>query len=132
MRHLGWLHASPDGGKGTRHDDLSRRGSSLTQLPEIEEGEHVLQWLFEVGPSSSTAVGPGPISFSEIAAWASITQTRITSEEALLIRALSRDYCAEYHGSSKSNTVPPYSKEAHRVGAGIMAAFQGYKEKLNG
>lgn len=79
--------------------------------------------------------GPGPVSFSEIQSWASITQTQITSEEGLILRLLSRDYCGSYHDSAGRNAPPPYAgddDENRALAAGIMDAVRRQKDRLHG
>lgn len=79
--------------------------------------------------------GPVPVSFTEIHAWSSITQTQITSEEALIVRLLSRDYCGSYHDSSNRSSPPPFAgdgEEDRALAAGIMEAVRRQKEKLHG
>ena len=118
------MHATPEGADEPRMDSLERIGSPLIKQPECESVSHLLSWLFEFGPSSHGAMGPVPVAFSEIQAWASLTGTRPTSEESLILRSLSREYVAASQSARAKNATPPYAPGGDRVGAGIMAAFK--------
>lgn len=85
---------------------------------------HLASWLFEVGPVLPGSMGPVPVTFSELFAWSGMTGQRITSEESVLLRSLSRDYCSQLQAAKARNAAPPYAPDGNTIGAGIMAAFR--------
>lgn len=87
-----------------RQDQLSEHESPLLQLPEIDHGNHIIEWLHEVGPTQD---GDKPLSWQEINAWKQATGTEATAEELVMIRQLSRVYVAQYHRSDNPDEPPP-------------------------
>lgn len=59
--------------------------------PEIDGGQHLIDYLFEVGPGMSGE----PLTFQEIGAWASQTGRALNAWEPVALRRLSDAYLAE-------------------------------------
>jgi hypothetical protein len=76
-------------------------------LPSIEAGEHLVEYLFEAGPTSAGEV----LTYGEIAAWTRLTGTVLTSWEAKTLRGMSREYLSELHAATAKDRPPP-SREA--------------------
>lgn len=74
------------------------------QLPFIEPSlNHLIDYLFEVGPSTAGEV----LSFQEIAAWSAATGRTLTPWEAVTLRRLSSAYLSEAHAASDPDRAPP-------------------------
>ena len=130
MRHSAWLGAVPEAKDGTRADsaELSRRerterdGSEI-EMPPFDQGEYLIGYLYEVGPTVAAGMGAGPVTFTEIAAWQSARGFELEPWEARLLRRLSVDYLAESHRATKRDCPPPWGGSvAVRVSANRAAA----------
>lgn len=53
---------------------------------------YITEWLMEAGPLAATGMGPAPLGWAEIDAWAALTGTDPNPWEARTIRRLSRDF----------------------------------------
>ena len=112
---MAWLHAAPDpeyhkrkGGKPRRTARFeSLQGQPQAELPGVDHGSQVLEWLHEVGPTGQGMNGPVVISWQEINAWKQATETAITREELVMLRKLSGEYVAQYSRSDNPNEPPP-------------------------
>lgn len=72
-------------------------------LPEVEAGNHLLDYLFRIGPLPGGEV----VSFSEIAAWCDLTGVVLTSWEAETLRTMSAAYGSELHAAKDPKRPPP-------------------------
>lgn len=79
------------------------------ELPAVEAGEHLVEYLFKVGPG----IDGKPVSFAEIAAWTDLTGVVLTSWEATTLRELSVAYMAEYGAADDPKRPPPYLSIDH-------------------
>lgn len=77
--------------------------------PRIKSGADLIGHLFEVGPVSPGGMGPVPLTFQEIEAWARMTGVRLTAWEVRTLRSLSREYLAELRAAESPGRIPPYS-----------------------
>lgn len=120
MRHLGWLHATPEK-EGTqsakarksrmasyRETDENHR---LLQMPDIEEHSagYLIGLLQEAGLMSSNGMGPVPISWQEIYAWVNLTGISLSTWELTTIKSLSEEYVSELIQATDKERPPPYS-----------------------
>lgn len=100
VRHLGWLHAIPEGSKKSRLASFKAVSEEHTSLnmPDIEN-EHSAGYLIgllnEAGLMSSSGMGPVPLSWLEIDAWLRCTELDISVWERLTIKRMSEEYVAE-------------------------------------
>lgn len=120
----------PEAKKGARADspDLSRReqierdGSEI-EMPPFDQGEYLIGYLYEVGPTVAAGMGAGPVTFTEIAAWQAARGFELEPWEARLLRRLSIDYLAESQRATKRECPPPWGGSvAVRVSANRAAA----------
>lgn len=115
MRHNAWLGAVPEAKESTQADsaELSRRerierdGGEI-DMPPLGEGEYLIAYLYELGPTVAAGIGAGPVTFVEMAAWQAACGFELEPWEAHLLRRLSIDYLAESHRATKQNCPPPY------------------------
>lgn len=54
---------------------------------------YVLEWFDEVGPCLSSGMGPVPLTFAEIGAWADLRRIALAPWEAQALRLLSEVFC---------------------------------------
>ena len=119
MRQLAWLHAAPhrEGDKTRPVARLQRmrttRGDPgyMPELPDPGCAAYLLAYLFEVGPASSTGMGPAPITHQELAAWCQVAGVPLQPWEARFLRALSREYVAEAMAAEDPMRPAPWSTE---------------------
>jgi len=83
----------------------ARTGKRPTELDEAEIPDqlaHVWNWFTQLNAArSGNGYGPNPISYTEIASWASLTGAAPTSFEVLLIRAIDALCMAEANREQK-------------------------------
>lgn len=124
IRKLAWLHATPEKEKKPRIELLE--GQEIAELPELNWGRYIIDFVFEIGLSTQT-----PIAFCEIKAWADVTKTFLPSQEAILINRLSREYCNQYHLSNNTAIQSPDSGEnSSRAAAanGLAELIERFRE----
>ena len=115
MRHSAWLGAVPEAAPGARADasKLSRRerierdGGEI-EMPPFDEGEYLIAYLYELGPTVAADMGAGPVTFAEMAAWQAARGFELEPWEARLLRRLSVDYLVESHRATERNCPPPW------------------------
>lgn len=115
MRHSAWLGAVPEAAPGARADaaKLSRRerierdGGEI-EMPPFDDGEYLIGYLYELGPTAAAGMGAGPVTFAEMAAWQAARGFELEPWEARLLRRLSVDYLAESHRATERNCPPPW------------------------
>lgn len=114
-RFMAWLHAVPDeepkpGSKPpprlTRLEKLRKQHQDeryLPDLPDVDGGEQLLEWFWEVGPTE----GDGPLTHKELLAWQENTGIELESWQARLLRRMSVEYLAENSRASDPKCEPP-------------------------
>lgn len=115
MRHSAWLGAVPEAAPGARADaaKLSRRerierDCGEIEMPPFDDGEYLIGYLYELGPTVAAGMGAGPVTFAEMAAWQAARGFELEPWEARLLRRLSVDYLAESHRATERNCPPPW------------------------
>ena len=135
VRHAAWLHATPKDpekpAKGAgmtrlvkfKRDEMAGKDPPELIFPEVDAGEYIVDWLFEVGPM----IAGDPVTFQEIKAWRDLSGRVLDGWEATTLRRLSIAYTAEYHQASDPRTPAPGKtvapKSAKQVSEGLAAAF---------
>lgn len=101
---------------------MSRRKSLdelgiVPDMPEIEWGQYLISWLFEVGPTMAAGMGEGPLTASEIISWERLLGIQFRPWEARLLRRLSMSYASESSMASKRDRPAPFvdSTDAARI-----------------
>lgn len=82
-------------------------------MPPVS-AEHLIAYLFEVGPVIATGMGAGPITHQELLAWQANTGIRLQPWQARFLRMLSCDYVAEAERSKSRDHPPPWVGEPDR------------------
>lgn len=90
----------------TTFENKARLGADVPQLelPPTGFGQHLVDYLFEVGPSC----GGEPLTYSEVAAWQGITGVRLDAWEAETLRRLSVEYLNERDAAADPERPAPY------------------------
>jgi len=137
---LAWLDAlveeSPTRTRSrlARYQEEASRGYRPHQLemPPVEYGGYLLQYLMEVGPATSNGFGPGVISWQELQAWEHMTGVILTSWEATTLRMLSGHYVSQHAKSSDPMCPAPYVPEGvvfEEVDAKVTRIFDAIKRR---
>lgn len=69
---------------------------------------YLVDWLMEVGPTSSDGLSAGPVAWEAIAAWSALTCRSLLPWEARILRQMSRDFAAEVHAAKKPDAPAPW------------------------
>lgn len=115
MRHLGWLHATPEGSKKSRlsaFKEIDEDHSSLV-LPDINSdiaAGYIVGLLHEAGLMSSNGMGPVPLSWGDINDWLKCTELCVPLWEKMVIKTLSEEYVSELILSKDKSRPPPYTQ----------------------
>lgn len=80
----------------------------MPELPPIERGAYLVEYLFEAGPAQGGAMGAAPLSFGEIEAWCRRMDIELQPWEARYLRRLSREYLNESQQAEKRDCPPPF------------------------
>lgn len=116
MRHAAWLNAAPRPAKEddkpiTRLQQLRKdQGEQFhPEMPPVTWGHHLLNHLFEVGPTSGTGMGPAPVSWHEIDAWMRRAAVELSPWSVRMLRHLSAAYVSELRAAEEPGRPPPFS-----------------------
>lgn len=85
------------------------------ELPDVGFDFHITDWLKDLGPLASGGMSAAPISWQEMAAWASLTGWQPSPWEAETLALMSRAYLAQVEDSSGARVPPPYQSAANRT-----------------
>lgn len=132
MRQVAWLYTVPEGQKVPRHKVRA------TVLPPISAGQHLLEILFEAGPTTVVGMGGlGAISELDVLAWQLNHGESLTSWEVSTIRKLSAEYAAMGMEARERTCAPPYapvspSDMTDQQRQRISDAMEDWADKLTG
>lgn len=87
------------------------------QLPEIEGGDELLEWFWDVGPANAGSA----LTHNEIRAWQENTGFALESWQARLLRRLSQEYLAETHRAADAKCGPPCPLEDFAPAPALVA-----------
>lgn len=141
MRHLAWLHATPEGSKKSRltyfteKEEKDGESSPFLQFPELDDAAYLVPMLREAGLMSSSGMGVVPLSWQEIESWLRCTELQVTIWEKLTIREMSEAYVAEFNKASTKDAAAPYVHiepdqiDRVSVSAKVGSLLRGFKRK---
>lgn len=131
VRHRAWLACTPEKENQSRYEKYSSIDSPLAELPPVDYAAYLIDYLMEVGPVMSGAMGPTPITFGEIHAWASVTGTIINAWDARMLRYLSRCYVNEFQDAKDRNRPAPWidSMPIEDKRAAVVAGFKALSDR---
>lgn len=93
--------------KKSRYTLLLGFESELVNIKPVYKGANIVDWLSESGFFSTGMNGPVQLTWQDLNAWREGVGARVTTEECLIMRMLSREYCAQYHKSDDRNEPCP-------------------------
>ncbi|MDM0011988.1 hypothetical protein QTH87_05985 [Variovorax sp. J22P168] len=128
MRHAAWLAAVPADDSSTARvthpASPQSRGAQreaagfAVDMPPLDAAAHLVDVLWQIGPSMPTGMGAVPISFGEMQAWQQQTGYALGSWEVRTLRRMSAAYVAQAEEARQRDCPPPWlAKEAPREGA---------------
>lgn len=138
MRHLAWLHATPEGSKKSRMEQYKAldENSNFLKFPEVSRAEYLVYLLFEAGLVSENGMSVSSLSWQEIESWLNTTQLNLTIWEKLCIKQMSEAYAGEYNRASDKNRSAPYvyvdeelRTNRELVASKLLTALRSFKRK---
>lgn len=140
MRQQAWLNTAPKPrrqaanapARVTRLQQMRRDMKDdeyQPPMPPLDAAEHVVGFLWEIGPVLHGSMGAGPVTHEEIACWQQNIGVRLEPWEARFIRALSHEYLAESTRAESPDAQAPWQADGaeHRA-----VAAQGLKNAIRG
>ncbi|MDZ4251206.1 MAG: hypothetical protein U1A72_01355 [Sulfuritalea sp.] len=85
------------------------------EIPPIECGQYLLDFLYEVGPVLNGDMGSAQLTHVELNKWQENIGLCLSPWEVRVLRMLSLDYLIQSQQSTKPECVPPYGPVAHRA-----------------
>ena len=128
-RKLGWLNSTPDkdykpSKTKNRHEilSISETYAKAKELPDVKGLDYLVQWITEIGLYKQAGFGITPIDWQDIKAWAELTETSLTSTEALALMSASRNYCHEYSMGSDPQRESPDDDRGYGYSPEVVSA----------
>jgi hypothetical protein len=84
------------------------RDQYMPELPPVECYGHIINYLFEIGPTVAAGMGAGPLTQEAIDAWCRRIGVDLSPRESRWIVQLSREYLSEGYAASKHFAPPPW------------------------
>lgn len=91
----------------TRAQRIAEEGGAL-QLPPVDAGGYLIDYLMDAGPVAHGAAGPVPLASLDLLAWRCMSGIVLAPWEASLLRRLSRDYAVEAARAEAPDCPPPW------------------------
>lgn len=100
-------------------------------MPDVGDAEYLVEYWRSAGMAMSGALGSGPITSSELAAWQIGRGVDLTPFEFESILEMSRDYLSSMQAGSKPECPPPYGDpvsdfDRKTVSEKISGAFKAF------
>lgn len=93
----------------TRGERLRDDGADHLPVPPVAAGGQLIEWFFDVGPVAAGGMGPVPLAYTDLQAWAQITGAPLEPWQATTLRRMSRAYVAELRTAEDPAAVPPWT-----------------------
>jgi hypothetical protein len=87
-----------------------KKDGVLPQLPDPGPAGHLLEYLWEVGPTLAAGDGEAVITQGEIRAWQDNMGVDLAPWEVSLMRRLSQEFLAQLRASTDPNCKPPFGQ----------------------
>lgn len=115
VRQAAWLAAIPVVEAKSKVRQISRlerhkNDGVPPSYPPIDAGEHLIEYLFEIGPTLPGAMGEVPITHVELRAWQENVGIDLQSWEAKLLHRLSSEYLGQLHKATDPACKPPFGQ----------------------
>lgn len=132
VRHAAWLNAAPDPpeSKGPKPPPPISRREALEaediepEMPPIEWGRHILDYLWDVGPAMAGGMGPSPLTCGELQSWQDQMGIELQPWELQLLRRLSKDYVGESSRATERDCPAPWQSEEFQPDRRLAAIDQ--------
>lgn len=113
----------------TRAQECQAKGRAIL-LPHVEVGGHLIDYLWEAGPSRQSSMGSVALDWVDIRAWQQCTGACLSSWEAKTLRGLSRVFVAQAGVSADPKAPPPWQaemslEEKKAVAERVKSMFRG-------
>ncbi len=93
----------------------------MPDLPPIEGGAYLLDYLWQLGPTMAVGMGAGPITQTEMRAWQINMGIDLKPWEARFLRGLSCDYLDQWQKAQKPDCAPPWQAVATAIDKAAVA-----------
>lgn len=90
---------------------MSDGGKYRLPMPPTGAGRYLVDHLLEVGPTTSTGMGAGALTWAELQAWQRQIGIELHPWELRMVRRLSRDFAVEAHRATAPDAAPPWREE---------------------
>lgn len=90
--------------------------------PPLECAEHIIDYLFDVGPVMSGGMGSIQLTNTELQHWQQNVGIRLQPWEARFIRNLSRDYLGETHRATEKGCPAPWQSGIEHIDKSVSVA----------
>ena len=132
MRHSAWLHAVPKEAKTSRLDSLKLE-EKIVSMPLVS-APHIIDYLYEIGPTLAGGMGGVPLSHLEIDAWQRNTGIDLDAWEARFLVRLSREFLAESHKAEAKDRPAPWTEvpvevDRDQVSRSLFNALESMRKK---
>ena len=128
MRQLAWLRSIPKDAKKSRLQDYLDYDLE-PPLPEIGDGQYLVNLMDELGGATQTGMGISPCSWQEILAWLTLTGLSLTAWECSMVKQLSASYVQQLGESSEAGSVSPYTPEnIEGIGTKVISVLRAYSK----
>lgn len=98
--------------RASRWESFVNQRGRAPELPETEGGEHLIEYLEEMGWCRPAGMGGHiPLDWSELNSWQQLTDTPLTTWESLTLRRLSVVYCGQFNKSNDESCPPPWQSQ---------------------
>ena len=138
VRQLAWLNSKSKDAKESRLRQFKAQDENhqSLELPPVERGYYLVEYLTEAGVCMSSGMGLQPLSWQEIEAWQRATALSLTPWEVITLREMSEAYSTEYSASDNELRSPPYTPKVEEediarkeVSDKLKSIFRGLKEE---
>jgi len=116
VRQAAWFSAVPEpesrksgeeAPRKTRAKSITDNGGKLL-YPPVYIANHLLEYLWEIGPVEHGGMGMDPVSYREIESWRRGTGIELKPWELRMLRRLSQDYITELNQSAAPDRSAPF------------------------
>lgn len=95
--------------------EIIKEDGRAPHYPPLECAEHIINYLFEVGPSMSGGMGSIQITNTELRDWQQNIGIKLQPWEARFIRRLSGDYLSESHRATEKGCAAPWQSGIEHI-----------------
>ena len=94
--------------------------SYVPDMPPVT-ADYLLGYFYEIGPTIVGAMGEGPLTHGELAAWQAGVGLKLAPWEVRFLRRLSIEYLNQSQKAEKADCLSPWDADAERRDLGEVA-----------